>query len=98
MNVSKLALSTVSVGRLVNVPFGHFSDRADTELERIRRARLQVEKPLVQFRLIDEARLATHGRHRRVIGVGGQLHARFLGNGYYFVEKFSQPTATASRA
>ena len=69
MHIRQPPLPAVVVDRLVNVTRGHFRQRADAKLQRIGRAGLKVEQALVVLRLVDQPRLAAHGRRRRIVRV-----------------------------
>ena len=42
------------------------------------------------MRLVDKARLLSHGRHGGIVGMGGEPHPRLLGHGNHFFQKSLQ--------
>src|SRR5277367_2954126 len=42
------------------------------------------------MRLVDKTRLLPHGRHGRIVGMGGEPYARLLGHGNDFFQKALQ--------
>ncbi len=69
VHISQPALSTAGVHRIIKVALAHLCQRANTEFKGIRRTGIQVNHLLIESGLINQPGLATHRRHRRVIGM-----------------------------
>ena len=87
MHVTEALLRAVLLGGAVDIALGHLGERADAELQRVGRARVQVDEFLVELRLVNEAGLAAHERQRRIVGMRGEFHAGLLGHGEDLLEE-----------
>ena len=85
------ALAAVAFKRFVDVPVGHFRQRAETEFQRVARAGPAVDQPLIEMRLVHQPRLAAHRRRGRIIRMRGERDAGFLGHRHERVEKPAVP-------
>src|SRR5580658_5572408 len=83
VNVAEPLLAAVGFDRCIEVDSGHLAERAQAELELVTGTGVDVDETLVKTRLLNQARLATHGWHGWVVWMRGQLHARSFGDRKY---------------
>ena len=90
MNVSDFSLLAVLIHRVVNIAFGHFRHGAHAKFQRIAATGREIDQALIHVRLIDQARLLAHRRHRGIVRMGGQTHARFFRDWHHFFQESLQ--------
>src|SRR5258708_6337462 len=92
VHVGYLALAAISVDRVIYVSLCHLCKSPDAQFQGVVAARHQINHFLIHRRLIDEARLTTHGRHWGIVGVKRQTHASLFRHGNDLFQELSEST------
>ena len=90
MDVGNFSLPAVAIDRVVDVAFRHLGQRSHAKLQGIARAGGEIDQTLIHGGLVDQSRLAAHGGHGRIVGMGRQAHARLFGDWHDVCQKSFQ--------
>ena len=87
MDIGNAVLPAVLIDSAVEVAVAHFSKCPKTELEAVAGTGVDIDQLLIHIVLINEPRLLSHRRQRKIVGMSGQRYPGLFRDGKNFFEE-----------
>ena len=85
VDVSDIPVAGITVAYFVDVPFGHFGQRAKTEFQRVMVTRDDIQQSLIQLGLIHQTRLLPNSGQGGIVGMCVKSNTLLLGDRHQLV-------------